>query len=143
MDLPLGEDGRPFPHLVHALETCLGVPRHRTICVDFITHALQKIGKRHEHLLALVIDVSKEESLAALRLLHVSGVHKLGHILTAITPEIIGLFATARDQSVKECFEVIHDCEVNAWAPYTLPVGVRGTTLLSLERHAAGTHSGT
>ena len=78
-----------------------------------------------------------------LRLLQVSGVDRLGHILAAVHPEIIAPFAKARDQAVKRYFEVIRDCEVNTRAIYTLPVGAGGTALSSLERQAVGTHLGT
>ncbi len=36
--LPPGEDGAILPHLVHGLEECLGIPRHRLMCVEFISN---------------------------------------------------------------------------------------------------------
>ena len=55
LDLQRGEDGRPLPHPVRGMETCLGVPRHRSTCAEFIK--FKKIGKRHYRLPALVVDV--------------------------------------------------------------------------------------
>jgi hypothetical protein len=40
LDLPRGEDGRPLLNLVHGLETRHGVPRHQSMCADFIIRAL-------------------------------------------------------------------------------------------------------
>ena len=39
--LPRGNYGRILPHLVHGLEACLGIPRHRQMYADFITKAIR------------------------------------------------------------------------------------------------------
>ena len=69
MNLPRDEEGRFLPHLVQGVETCFGVPRHMTMCVDFITWALHKIGMRHDRLPVLVADVFEGDPVASLRLL--------------------------------------------------------------------------
>jgi hypothetical protein len=81
LDFPRGKMCRPLPHLVQGMASCLGFPRHRSMCAEFVTHALQKIYKRHDGLAALVVDACEDDPLAALRLLHFSGVHKFGYIL--------------------------------------------------------------
>ena len=37
LPLPQGNDDRILPRRVTGLEACLGIPRHRRMCVDFIT----------------------------------------------------------------------------------------------------------
>ncbi len=57
--LPRGEDGKILPHLVQGIEACLGIPRHRHMCVDFITKAMRKPAARHERLLRLTRDIAE------------------------------------------------------------------------------------
>jgi hypothetical protein len=71
--LPRIEDGRLLPHLVHGLEAYLGIPRHRRICVNFISKAMKKPAVRHHRLLQLVKEIAEDAPLTALRLLHVWG----------------------------------------------------------------------
>jgi hypothetical protein len=71
LQLPRGDDGRILPHLVEGLEACLGTPRHRRMCVDFITQAMRKAAARHDRLLLLVRDIAEDAPLTALRLLQV------------------------------------------------------------------------
>ena len=48
--LPRGNDGRIMLHLVQGIEACLCIPRHRCMCVDFITKAMRKPDTRHDRL---------------------------------------------------------------------------------------------
>jgi len=67
--LPRGEDGTILPHLVQGLEACLGIPRHRHMCVDLITKAMRKPAARHDRMLRLARDIAEDAPLTALRLL--------------------------------------------------------------------------
>jgi len=69
LPLPRGDDGRILPHLVHGLEACLGVPRHRQMYANFITKSMRKLAARHDRLLLLAKDIAVEAPLTALRLL--------------------------------------------------------------------------
>ena len=67
---------------------CLGVPRHPTNDGDFILSALDPVASRHDILLDLISDVSEEDPFAALRMLQICGVNRLGHILSVVPPEL-------------------------------------------------------
>ena len=69
LQLPRGDDGRILPHRVEGLEACLGIPRHRRMCVDFISKAMRKPAARHDRLLLLVRDIAEDAPLTSLRLL--------------------------------------------------------------------------
>jgi len=69
LPLPRGYDGRILPHIVGGLEACLGLPRHRDMCPNFITRAMRKLAARHARLLHLVAGIAEEFPLTALRLL--------------------------------------------------------------------------
>jgi hypothetical protein len=86
LPLPRGDDGRILSHLVHGLEVCQGVPRHREMCANFITKAMQKPAARHDRLLLLAKDIAVEAPLTALRLLQVCGVNGFGHVISAVPP---------------------------------------------------------
>jgi len=76
LPLPRGNDGHILPQLVQGLEACLGIPRYRGMCVDFITKAMRKPAAHHQdRLLLLVKDIAEEPPLTALRLLQVCGVN--------------------------------------------------------------------
>ena len=107
LQLPRGDDGRIIPHVVEGLEACLGIPRHRNMCVDFIPKAMRKPAARLDRLLALVKNITEDAPLTALRLLQVCGVSKFGHVISIVPPAIIRPFAEARDTSVFRCFEVV------------------------------------
>ena len=69
LQLPRGDNGRILSHLVEGLEACLGIPRHRKMCVDFITKAMKKPAARHNRLIILVIYIAEDVPLTTLRLL--------------------------------------------------------------------------
>jgi hypothetical protein len=79
------------------MEACLGIQRHRGICIGFITKDMRKYVARHDRLLLLVKDIAEEAPLTAFRLLQVCGVNMFGHVISAVPPTIIRLFAEARD----------------------------------------------
>ena len=63
LPLPRGDDGCILPHLVHDLEACLGVPRHRLMYANFIAKAMQQSAARHYRLLLLAKDIAEEAPL--------------------------------------------------------------------------------
>jgi hypothetical protein len=69
LELPRSNDGNILLHVVEGLEACLGIPRHRRMCVDFITRAMRKPAARHDRLLLLVRGIAEDAPLTALRLL--------------------------------------------------------------------------
>ncbi len=83
-------------------------PRHRRMCVDFITRAMRKPAARHDRMLQLVADIAEEAPLTTLRLLQVSGVNRLGHVISTIPPAVIREFVEDRDAAVVRCFETIY-----------------------------------
>jgi len=89
LQLPRGDDGRILPHLVEGMEACLGIPRHRRICVDFISKAMRKPAARHDRLLLFVRDIAEDDPLIALRLLHVCGVNRFGQVISILPLAII------------------------------------------------------
>jgi hypothetical protein len=86
--LPLPRDApdKPLPDVIHGFKTCLGVPRHPTNEDTFIATALEPIARRHDNLLEFIADVSDEDPFAALKLVHVCGVYRFGHTLSAVPP---------------------------------------------------------
>jgi hypothetical protein len=84
-----GEDGRIPPHLVEGLDACLGIPRHRRMCADFISKAMEKPAAKHDRLPQLVSEIVEDAPLTALRLLQVCGVNKCGQVIAAVPPTII------------------------------------------------------
>jgi hypothetical protein len=112
IQLPRGNDGRILLYLVEGLEACLGIPRHRKICFEFITKAMRKLSARHARLLLLVMDIAEDAPLTALRLLHVCGVNRFGHAISTIPLAIIRPFAEARDIAIVRCFESVQEYEV-------------------------------
>ena len=107
LTLPRGKDGSILPHLVQGLEACLGIPRHRHMCVDFITKAMRTPAARHDRLLRLARDIAEDATLTALRLLHVCGVNRFGHVISTVPPAIIRPFVEARDAAVVHCLKAI------------------------------------
>jgi hypothetical protein len=99
LEFPRGDDGNILPHIVEGLEACMGIPRHRRMCVDFISRDTRKPAARHDRLLLLVRGIAEEAPLTALRLLHVCGVNMFGHVISVVPPAIIRPFAEARDAS--------------------------------------------
>jgi hypothetical protein len=95
--LPRGEDGAILPHLVQRLEACLGIPRHRHMCVNFISKVMRKPAARHDRLLRLARDIAEDAPLTALRLLQVCGVNGFSHVISTVPPAIIRPLAEARD----------------------------------------------
>jgi len=98
--LPRDDSGRPLPEVVNGFKACLDVPMHSSKCSRFITKALQSLAKRHDSLLDLVADVSKEDPFAALRLLQVCGVNRFGHVLSAVPPDVAAPLCEDRDAAV-------------------------------------------
>jgi len=78
LTLPRREDGRILPHLVEGLEACIGIPRHRRLCSDFISKAMENHAARHDRFLQLVRDIAEDEPLTTLRILQVCGVNRFG-----------------------------------------------------------------
>jgi hypothetical protein len=68
---------------------------------------MRKPAARHDRLLLLAKYIAEEAPLTALRLLHVCGVNKFGHGISAVPPAIIRLFAEARDATVVHCMEAV------------------------------------
>ena len=86
LDLPRGPNGELLPHLVLGLVAWLGIPRHRAMCVDFISKAMQKSLARHDRLLRPNDEVVVEAPLATYSLIHVCGVNKFGHVISSVPP---------------------------------------------------------
>jgi hypothetical protein len=107
LPLPRGDDGSILPHLVHGLETCLGVPRHRLMCANFVARAMRKPAARHDRLLLTAKGIAEEAPLTALRLLQVCGVNRFGHVISAVPPAIIRHFAEESDTAAVRCLEEI------------------------------------
>ena len=84
-----------------------------------------------------------EAPLTALRLLQLCGVNKFGHVISAVPPAIIRMFAEARDVAVVQCLEAVQQYAVTEQSTHALPVGAGGAKLHSLVRHGAGSHLGT
>ena len=103
LPFPRNDDGRVLPHLVQGLEACLGIPRHRQMCTDFINKTIRKPATRHGRLLNLVKDIAEDDPLTGLRLLHVCGVNRFGHVISAVLPAIIRQIAESRDATVARC----------------------------------------
>ena len=97
-----------FHTLCTALKICLGLPRHRQMCADFITKAMRKPVARHDRLLRLAKNIVVEAPLTALRLLQLCGVKRFEHVISAVPPAIICMFAEARDATVVQCLEAIY-----------------------------------
>ena len=89
LSLVRGEDGRILPHLVEGLAACLGILRHRRMCVDFISKATKKLAARYDRLSQLARGIAEDAPLAAVRLLHVCGVSQFGHVIAVVPPIII------------------------------------------------------
>ncbi len=142
LPLPRGDDGRILPHLVHGLEACLGVPRHRLMCANFIAKAMRKPAARHDRLVLLAKDIAEEAPLTALRLLQVCGVIMFGHVFSAAPPAIIRLFAEERDIAVIRCLEEIQQHGATEQPTHALLVGAGGASLHSRVQHGAGSHLG-
>ena len=113
------------------------------MCVDFIAKAMRKHVARHDRLLLMVKDIAEEAPLTALGLLQVCGVNKFGHVISAVPPAIIRLFAVARDAAVAHCMEAVQEYEVTEKSTHALPVGAGGASLHSLMQHGDGSHLGT
>jgi len=143
LTLPRGEDGSILPHLVQGLEACLGIPRRRHMCVDFITRAMRKPTARHDRLLCLARDIAEDALLTVLRLLYVCGVNRFVHVISTVPPGIIHLFAEARDAAVVHCLEAIQEHEVYDSPTHVLPAGAGGASLHSIVHHGGGSHLGT
>ncbi len=75
--------GDGLQHIVMGFSACLGVPRHSNNDPEFITTSLERSEVRHDRLLDLVEVVVDEDPFAALRLLQVRGVQRLGYIISA------------------------------------------------------------
>jgi hypothetical protein len=126
LDLPRGGDGAILPHIVEGLEACLGIPRHRKMCSDFISRAMAKSAARHDRLLSLVTGIAEEAQLTALRLLQVCGVTRFGHVISTVPQAIIRPFAEGRDAAVISCFEAIQEYEATTESTHALPIGAGG-----------------
>ena len=119
----LHNPGIVAPHVVPRLSACLGVPRHYSNDQDLISVALKEMGIKHDKLL----DLAEEISEATLRLLHVCGVSRLGHVLSAVSPDKVGDFARKKNEAVAITFATIQQQEPpSQQSTHTLPVGVGG-----------------
>ncbi len=132
-------------HIVYTAwkPTLAYIPRHRHMCVDFITKAMRKSAARHDRLLLLVRHIAEDAPLKALRLLQVCGVNRFGHVISTVPPAIIRPFAEARNAAVVQCQEAVKDYDVSETSTDTLPVGAGGASLHSLVQHGDGSHLGT
>ena len=111
--------------------------------MDFISKAMKKPAARHDRLLQLVMNIAEEALLTELRLLHVCGVNRFGHVISAVPPSIIRPFAAARDAAVVSCLESIQQHEVGPHSTHALPMGAGGASLHYLQRHGIDSHLGT
>ncbi len=130
--------GGGLPHVAPCFSSCLGVLRQAANDPNFITSAFDNIVTCHDRLLDLVDDFAEENSFVALRLLHVCGVQRFGHIINDVPPPLVLDFATARDEAVTASYAVIQQKTPSPESTHSLPVGATGATLTSLARHAPG-----
>ena len=70
------------------------------------------------------------------------GVNRFGHVSAFVPPSIIRPFAEARDLSVVNYLESVHEHEVGEHSTHSLLVGAGGASLQSLEKHGNGSHLG-
>jgi hypothetical protein len=135
----LETSGGGLPNLVPGFSSCLGVPRYASNESAFVTLALAGIGVRYDRLLDLVKDVADEDPFAALRLLQVCGVHRLGHIIIVVPPPLVYDFATARGDAIAS-LSTFASNQQEPFPPdstHSLHVGAVGASLASLARHAS------
>jgi len=104
---------------------------------------MRKPAARHDRLLLLAKYIAEEAPLTALRLLHVCGVNKFGHGISAFSQAIIRLFAEAHDAAAVHCLEAVQEYEMTEQSTHALPVGMGGASLQSLLQHGGGSHLGT
>jgi len=128
--------------MVEGFKSCLGVPRHFENDPDFINAALQKMGAAHDRLLDLTEEVADKDSFVALRLLQTCGISRFGHGLSAVPPPLAQAFARERDEAIAATFAIIQQSPAGEDSTHTLPVGVGGAGLTSLETHAWGSYLG-
>ncbi len=77
------------------------------MCANFIAKAMRKLAARHDRILLMAKDIAEEAPLTTLRLLQVCGGNMFGHVIFAVPPAIIRLFAEERDTTVIRCLEEI------------------------------------
>ena len=86
---PLDNPGVAAPHVVSGFSSCLVVPRRFSNDNVFITEALHDFGVKQDRIMDLAEEISEEDDpFAALRLLHVCGVTRFGHVLNAVPPRM-------------------------------------------------------
>jgi hypothetical protein len=66
-----------------------------------------------------------------------------GHVISAVPPSFIRLFAEARDAAVVHCMEAVQEYVVLDHSTHALPVGAGGASMHSLVQHGGGSHLGT
>jgi hypothetical protein len=100
--------------------------------------SLESLGVRHDRLLDLVEAVANRDPFAALlRLLHVCGVQRFGHIISAFSRVMVVDFARLRDEVVQATFAAIQQEPTPSDSTHSLPVGAGGAALTSLARHSS------
>ena len=119
LSLPRDVSGMPLPDVVTGFKAYLGVPRHPTNDPSFIDDVLGPMNSR----LDLVAFVSDEDPFGALRLLHVCGVNRFGHVLSAVPPGVTTTFCGQRDAAVSSALSAIQGFPVDrTQSTHTLPV---------------------
>ena len=104
---------------------------------------LSPIAHRHESILELVADVSDEDPLASLRLLHVCGINRFGCILSAAPQESFAPFCDQRDTTITEAFGAIQGLAMDPDnTTHDLHVVAGGARLSSLSRMASASYMG-
>ncbi len=92
------------------------------------------MANRHDALLDLVKDVSKEDPFFALRLLQqVCGATRFGHVLSAVPPDVAQAFCGDRDATIADALGAVQGTPVDpTLSTHTLPVAAGGAGLPSL-----------
>jgi len=75
-----------LPHIVSCFTASLEVPRYPSNDSEFISAPLESMGLSHDRLLDMAEAVAGEDPFAALRLLQVCEVRRLGDIISAVPP---------------------------------------------------------
>jgi hypothetical protein len=131
-----------LPSVVTRFSAYLGVPRHPSNDLEFISNSLALLGVRHDRLLDLIEHVAIKNPLASLRLLQVCGVNRIGHIISAVPPLLVLQFATDKDDAFASTFSAIQQAHPPESSTHSLLVGAGGASITSLAKHASSSYLG-
>jgi len=135
--------GGGLPNVVISFTLCLGAPRHASNDGSGLgTSTLAIICFRQDRLLDLVEDVADEDPFAALLILQVCGVQRVGHVISAVPPPLVYDFETTRDDAVASTLATIQLKPPSQDSTHPLPTGAGGGSRISLARHASGIYLG-